>query len=99
MLGHHSEFNLWNTLLALFYPLLDISSLFFKRLTTQLLHGAEEWDLNLGDKSAVANDNDMDATILFVGEAFARICRRGSAGILKFLEPEVHISGNPHPLT
>ncbi|KAK6148152.1 hypothetical protein DH2020_019064 [Rehmannia glutinosa] len=56
--------------------------LFFKRLTTQLLHGVEEWDLRLVDKSAVANDIHMDGSILFVGEAFARICRRGSAGVL-----------------
>ncbi|KAI3454970.1 hypothetical protein Pfo_011633 [Paulownia fortunei] len=56
--------------------------LFFKRLTTQLLHGVEEWDLKLVDKSAVANDIHMDGIILFVGEAFARICRRGSADML-----------------
>ncbi|KAL7139542.1 hypothetical protein ABFS83_09G059400 [Erythranthe nasuta] len=56
--------------------------LFFKRLATQLLHGAEEWDLKLVDKSAGANEIHMDGTILFVGQAFSRICRRGSADVL-----------------
>ncbi|KAG8379406.1 hypothetical protein BUALT_Bualt07G0085200 [Buddleja alternifolia] len=56
--------------------------LFFKRITTQLLNGAEEWDLKLADESAVANKLHMAGTILFVGEALARICRRGSADVL-----------------
>ncbi|KAL8456813.1 hypothetical protein ACS0TY_034887 [Phlomoides rotata] len=56
--------------------------IFFKRLTTQLLRGAEDWDLKLVNKSTVSNENHLDATILFVGEAFARICRRGSADVL-----------------
>ncbi|KAH6799566.1 hypothetical protein C2S51_036050 [Perilla frutescens var. frutescens] len=56
--------------------------LFFKRLTSQLLHGAEEWDLKLVDKSTVAYDKHMDDIILFIGEAFARISRRGSADVL-----------------
>lgn len=56
--------------------------LFFKRLISQLLHGAEEWDLKLVDQSAVAHDNHVDGIIHFTGEAFARICRRGSADVL-----------------
>ncbi|KAL3649936.1 hypothetical protein CASFOL_006339 [Castilleja foliolosa] len=56
--------------------------LFFKQLTTQLLHGVEEWDLMLVDKLAVANDSYMDGAILFIGEAFARISRRGSSDVL-----------------
>ncbi|KAL0415777.1 UNVERIFIED_CONTAM: hypothetical protein Slati_3409600 [Sesamum latifolium] len=58
------------------------SHLFFKRLTTQLLQGAEEWDMMLVDGTAAAEDIHMDGSIRFVGEAFARICRRGSADVL-----------------
>ncbi|GFP88825.1 telomere length regulation protein tel2 homolog [Phtheirospermum japonicum] len=56
--------------------------LFFKRLTTQLLHGVEEWDLMLVDKLAVPNGSHMDGAIIFIGEAFARISRRGSTDVL-----------------
>ncbi|XP_059657297.1 uncharacterized protein LOC132303870 [Cornus florida] len=56
--------------------------LFFKQITVQLLAGAEEWDMSLGDRADIFNENDMDGTILFVGESFARICRRGSADVL-----------------
>ncbi|KAA8542173.1 hypothetical protein F0562_023325 [Nyssa sinensis] len=58
------------------------SHLFFKKITIQVLAGAEEWDMNLSDKTAIFDENDIDGTILFVGELFARIGRRGSAGIL-----------------
>ncbi|KAK4436919.1 Telomere length regulation protein TEL2 [Sesamum alatum] len=58
------------------------SHLFFKRLTTQLLQGVEEWDMRLVDETAAAKDIHMDGSIRFVGEAFARICRRGSADVL-----------------
>ncbi|XP_011072972.1 telomere length regulation protein TEL2 homolog isoform X1 [Sesamum indicum] len=58
------------------------SHLFFERLTTQLLQGAEEWDMMLVDETAAAEDTHMDGSIRFVGEAFARICRRGSADVL-----------------
>lgn len=68
--------------------------MFFKGLTTQLLRGAEDWDLKLVNKSTVSNENHLDATILFVAEAFARICRRGSSGILIFPEPEISHFGN-----
>lgn len=68
-------------------------------LTTQLLHGAEEWDLKLVDKSAFASEIHIDVTIIFVGQAFSRICRRGSAGILIFLKPEAQMPVNLHILT
>ncbi|XP_019175514.1 PREDICTED: telomere length regulation protein TEL2 homolog [Ipomoea nil] len=57
------------------------SPLFFKHITTQILAGAEEWDKNL-DETAYFDKNKADSTILFVGEAFARICRRGFADVL-----------------
>ncbi|KAL3529451.1 hypothetical protein ACH5RR_008773 [Cinchona calisaya] len=55
---------------------------FFKSITAQLLAGAEEWDKNLPDGADSCNKMDADSTILFVGEIFARICRRGSADVL-----------------
>ncbi|XP_057459915.1 uncharacterized protein LOC130750362 isoform X2 [Actinidia eriantha] len=58
------------------------SHFFFKKITVQLIAGAEEWDMNLCSKEAVFNKNIVDGTILFVGESFARICRRGSADVL-----------------
>ncbi|XP_042040158.1 telomere length regulation protein TEL2 homolog isoform X1 [Salvia splendens] len=56
--------------------------LFFKNLTSQLLHGVEEWDLKFVDESDVAYNNHMNGVILFIGEAFARISRRGSTDIM-----------------
>ncbi|GER48834.1 hypothetical protein STAS_26027 [Striga asiatica] len=57
--------------------------LFFKRLTIQLLYGVEEWDLKLVDKLAVAaDDSHTNGAILFIGEIFSRICRRGSTDVL-----------------
>ncbi|KAK4395726.1 Telomere length regulation protein TEL2 [Sesamum angolense] len=47
-----------------------------------LLQGAEEWDMMLADGTAAAEDIHMDGSIRFIGEAFARICRRGSADVL-----------------
>ncbi|XP_051147882.1 uncharacterized protein LOC127263012 [Andrographis paniculata] len=55
---------------------------FYKRLTSQLLLGAEEWDVKPVGESSVNNHVPMDGTILFVGEAFARISRRGFTDIL-----------------
>ncbi|XP_042037087.1 telomere length regulation protein TEL2 homolog [Salvia splendens] len=56
--------------------------LFFKNLTSQLLHGVEEWDLKFVDESHVAYNNHMNGVILFIGEAFTRISRRGSTDIM-----------------
>ncbi|XP_052182817.1 uncharacterized protein LOC127795278 isoform X3 [Diospyros lotus] len=58
------------------------SHLFFKQITMQFIAGAEEWDANICNKESIFNGNDMDGTIQFVGESFARICRRGSADVL-----------------
>ncbi|CAL5361900.1 unnamed protein product [Camellia sinensis] len=58
------------------------SHFFFKQITIQLIAGAEEWDVNLSSKDVIFNKMGLDGTILFVGESFARICRRGSADVL-----------------
>lgn len=55
---------------------------FFKQITIQLLSGAEERDMELIDKAAIFDRQATDSTFLFVGETFARICRRGSADVL-----------------
>jgi telomere length regulation protein len=54
--------------------------LFFKQITIQLLLLAEERDANVLDKETFFNKNEMGAALLFVGETYSRICRRGSAG-------------------
>lgn len=56
--------------------------LFFKRITTQLFHGMMEWDDKLVQESSFANDIQKNSGILFIGEAIARICRRGYTGEL-----------------
>ena len=58
----------------------DYYSLFFKQTTIQLLSLAEERNVNLLFKGAILDKRDMDGTLLFVGEIFSRICRRGSVG-------------------
>lgn len=55
---------------------------FFKQTIVQLLSGAEERAVELCGISDGQDLSDMDGTFLFVGEIFARICRRGSADIL-----------------
>ncbi|KAK9673020.1 hypothetical protein RND81_12G140500 [Saponaria officinalis] len=52
------------------------SHYFFKNITTQLLAAAEEISLK------ARGSNDVDVSFQFVGEMFARICRRGSADLL-----------------
>lgn len=49
---------------------------FFRQITDQLIAGAEEWDHSLPYGDAFC------FTILYVGESFARICRRGFADVL-----------------
>ncbi|KAJ4823387.1 hypothetical protein Tsubulata_023429 [Turnera subulata] len=51
------------------------SHLFFKHITSQLLLGGEE-------SSDTLNKYDKDGTLLFIGETFSRICRRGSSDVL-----------------
>ncbi|KAJ6825038.1 telomere length regulation protein TEL2-like protein [Iris pallida] len=58
------------------------SHVFFRQIVIQLLVGAEEWAMELNGR---INDSDtctLDGAFLFVGETFARICRRGSADTL-----------------
>ncbi|CAH9066105.1 unnamed protein product [Cuscuta epithymum] len=57
------------------------SSLFYKRITTQLLDGAEESDRN-SDETLSFDKNKTDFSLLFIGQAFTRICRRGFADVL-----------------
>ncbi|KAJ8752074.1 hypothetical protein K2173_001101 [Erythroxylum novogranatense] len=56
--------------------------LFFKQIAGQLLRGAKETDNNILNKEAMYNKNGMDGRFLFIGEVFARICRRGSSDVL-----------------
>jgi telomere length regulation protein len=54
--------------------------LFFKQIAIQLLLLAEERDDNILDRETFFNKSEMGDVLLFVGETFSRICRRGSAG-------------------
>ncbi|KAJ9567796.1 hypothetical protein OSB04_003762 [Centaurea solstitialis] len=58
------------------------SHLYVKRITIQLIQGAEEWEKKCYDESTNFSRSDLDGSILFIGDAFARICRRGSADLL-----------------
>lgn len=53
--------------------------MFFKHITAQLLVGAHEWD-KLLDGGDHIDKNKLGGVMLLMGEAFARISRRGSAG-------------------
>ncbi|KAL5717818.1 hypothetical protein ACHQM5_010781 [Ranunculus cassubicifolius] len=55
---------------------------FFKRIVIQLIAGAEEKSLESCSNTDSQDRSSIDGTFLFVGETFARICRRGSADIL-----------------
>ncbi|KAI9173884.1 hypothetical protein LWI28_008063 [Acer negundo] len=55
---------------------------FFKQITIQLLSRAEERDSTLSDKATTFNKLEIDGTLLFTGEIFSRICRRGSSDVL-----------------
>ncbi|XP_004291700.1 PREDICTED: uncharacterized protein LOC101292965 [Fragaria vesca subsp. vesca] len=57
------------------------SHLFFKQVTIQLRFLAEEGNMEMLDERAFCN-NDMNWTLLFVGETFPGICRRGSVDVL-----------------
>nr|XP_043607857.1 telomere length regulation protein TEL2 homolog isoform X2 [Erigeron canadensis] len=58
------------------------SHLYVKRTTIQLIQAAEEWDTKDYDKSTNVSNSNLDGLMLFIGDAFARICRRGSADVL-----------------
>lgn len=55
---------------------------FFRQITFQLLHGAEERDKNLFDEEATPHNFELDGILLFIGETFSRICRRGASDVL-----------------
>ncbi|XVF54627.1 hypothetical protein PTKIN_Ptkin05aG0196600 [Pterospermum kingtungense] len=55
-------------------PLLSSHS-FFKAISSQLLSGMVE-------RLAISNKSGTDVNVLFVGEIFSRICRRGSSDVL-----------------
>ncbi|XP_049356523.1 uncharacterized protein LOC125821156 isoform X1 [Solanum verrucosum] len=66
------------------------SHVFFKHITTQLLAGAQEWD-KLLDGGDHIDKNKLSGVMLLMGEAFARISRRGSADVLLgVVVPEIH---------
>lgn len=53
------------------FSLQEIISSFFKQITNQFLSLAEAKDFS---------NIELDGIMMFVGETFSRICRRGSAG-------------------
>lgn len=65
--------------LVLFHSLPVNFSVFFKHITAQLLAGAQEWD-KLLDGGDHIDKNNLGGVMLLMGEAFARISRRGSTG-------------------
>ncbi|XP_065873767.1 uncharacterized protein [Euphorbia lathyris] len=81
------------------------SHLFFKKIIIQLLNEGLERGKNPLDKEPIFR-RDMDGTILFIGEIFSRICRRGSSDVLLGeLVPRVLgdvrwcLSSGTHPVT
>ncbi|PKA50062.1 putative protein phosphatase 2C 19 [Apostasia shenzhenica] len=62
-------------------PLLSSHS-FFRHIVTQLLDGAQERYLELHGGLDTFDLTIPDSSLLFLGETFSRICRRGSADIL-----------------
>jgi len=58
----------------------SIFSLFFRQIIAQVLSLEEEKDVILIEKIETSNEMDKNGTLLFIGEMFSRICRRGSAG-------------------
>ncbi|XP_061359782.1 uncharacterized protein LOC133303831 [Gastrolobium bilobum] len=55
------------------------SHLFFKQIIDQLLSVAEEREMILLENVDTLDEMDKNGALLFVGEMFSRICRRGSA--------------------
>lgn len=54
-------------------------SLFFKQVAVQLLSLTVEGNMDMLDEGTFCK-TDMNGTLLFVGETFSRICRRGFVG-------------------
>ncbi|KAK7282002.1 hypothetical protein RIF29_10458 [Crotalaria pallida] len=64
-------------------PLTSLSShLFFKQIIIQLLHLVEEGEIILPENVDASDEMDKNGALLFVGEMFSRICRRGYADLL-----------------
>ncbi|KAG6478638.1 hypothetical protein ZIOFF_062081 [Zingiber officinale] len=61
---------------------------FFQKVVNQLLVGAEDCDYQVSNYINASDANDLDGSLLFVGETFSRICRRGST-----------VNPNTHPNT
>ncbi|RDX87738.1 Telomere length regulation protein TEL2-like protein, partial [Mucuna pruriens] len=57
------------------------SHVFFKQIVVQLLSLAEEREMVLPDNVDM-DEMDKNGALVFVGEMFSRICRRGSADLL-----------------
>nr|GEW71526.1 hypothetical protein [Tanacetum cinerariifolium] len=58
------------------------SHLYVKKITIQLIQGAEEWEKKHYNESTNLTRSDLDGSILLIGDVFARICRRGSTDVL-----------------
>ncbi|CAA6664176.1 unnamed protein product [Spirodela intermedia] len=58
------------------------ANLFFKHIALQLLSAAYEKALQIHDKRYSLDEASVNGTFAFIGETFARICRRGSADVL-----------------
>ncbi|KAJ6374435.1 hypothetical protein OIU78_030036 [Salix suchowensis] len=63
-------------------PALLSSHSFFRQITLQLLHGAQERDKNLSDEESTSYNFELDGILLFTGVTFSRICRRGASEVL-----------------
>nr|XP_027190289.1 telomere length regulation protein TEL2 homolog isoform X2 [Cicer arietinum] len=60
------------------------SHVFFRQIIVQVLSLEEEREVILLEKLDSSDENEMDknGALLFIGEMFSRICRRGSADLL-----------------
>ncbi|CAL0320048.1 unnamed protein product [Lupinus luteus] len=58
------------------------SHLFFKQIVVQLLHLAEEREMIMPENVDASDELDQNGALIFVGEMFSRICRRGNADLL-----------------
>lgn len=56
------------------------SHLFFRQIIAQVLSLEEEREVILIEKIETSDEMDKNGALLFIGEMFSRICRRGSAG-------------------
>ena len=64
---------------------------FLQEVTSQLLGAAEERFKQVSKNSESAKGDTDDGTFTFVGEAFARICRRGHAGNFSYFSYKLYL--------